>query len=138
VSYLPQRLPEDGAIDWSLTADQIHDFVRALRPPYPGAFSRLGDGRVFIDQVIPMDIDHGRSPGTVVAVLANGGFVIAAGCGALFVSEHRVQPGTADVKPGMKLDSIDFREQLRQIVDRHLAKYPDLPLNGEILAAMKA
>jgi methionyl-tRNA formyltransferase len=39
--YFGGRKPEDGVIDWSLSAQQIHDLVRAVAPPYPGATTRL-------------------------------------------------------------------------------------------------
>ncbi len=38
-SYYGRRKPEDGAIDWSRSAKEIHDLVRAVAPPFPGAFS---------------------------------------------------------------------------------------------------
>lgn len=44
----PQRTPEDGAICWSRTAQQTHDFVRAQTKPYPGAFALLGKDKVTI------------------------------------------------------------------------------------------
>lgn len=44
-SYFGGRRPDDGLIDWHAPAAAIHDLVRAVAPPYPGAFSRI-DGRV--------------------------------------------------------------------------------------------
>jgi len=38
-SYFGARRPEDGRIDWSKSAQEIHNLVRAVAPPYPGAFS---------------------------------------------------------------------------------------------------
>ena len=35
--YFGGRRPEDGIIDWSLHATAIHNLVRAVAPPYPGA-----------------------------------------------------------------------------------------------------
>jgi methionyl-tRNA formyltransferase len=41
-SYYPKRSPDDGLIDWEeLDVWQIHDLVRALTRPYPGAFAAL-------------------------------------------------------------------------------------------------
>ncbi|MGD9954399.1 MAG: formyltransferase [Burkholderiales bacterium] len=40
-SYFGGRRPEDGRIDWSKGAHAIHDLVRAVAPPYPGAFTTL-------------------------------------------------------------------------------------------------
>jgi methionyl-tRNA formyltransferase len=43
-SYFGGRRPEDGRIDWRAPAKRIHDLVRAVAPPYPGAFTEL-DGK---------------------------------------------------------------------------------------------
>jgi methionyl-tRNA formyltransferase len=43
-SYFGGRRPEDGIIDWSKDARSIHNLVRALAPPYPGALTTL-DGQ---------------------------------------------------------------------------------------------
>ncbi|MFI4909096.1 MAG: formyltransferase [Steroidobacterales bacterium] len=42
--YFGRRRPEDGRIDWSQPAGRIHDLVRAVAPPFPGAFTEV-DGR---------------------------------------------------------------------------------------------
>ena len=39
--YFGGRKPEDGVIDWSQSAQQIHNLVRAVAPPYPGATTVL-------------------------------------------------------------------------------------------------
>jgi methionyl-tRNA formyltransferase len=36
--YCGRRRPEDGRIDWSRPAREVHDLVRAVAPPFPGAF----------------------------------------------------------------------------------------------------
>ena len=36
-SYFGGRKPEDGVIDWAKSAIAIHNLVRAVAPPYPGA-----------------------------------------------------------------------------------------------------
>ena len=43
-SYFGGRKPEDGLIDWRCDAKMIHDLVRAVAPPYPGASTTI-DGR---------------------------------------------------------------------------------------------
>ena len=45
-SYFGGRKPEDGRIDWTQGARAVHDLVRAVAPPYPGAFTTLGAARV--------------------------------------------------------------------------------------------
>ena len=43
-----RRRPEDGRIDWSRPAREVHDLVRAVTHPYPGAFTDLFDGKTFV------------------------------------------------------------------------------------------
>ena len=40
--YFGRRRPEDGRIDWSRPALEIHNLVRAVAPPFPGAFGAVG------------------------------------------------------------------------------------------------
>ncbi len=41
-SYFGGRRPEDGRIDWDAGAAEIHNLVRGVAPPYPGAFCQVG------------------------------------------------------------------------------------------------
>ena len=43
--YFGRRRPEDGRIDWRWPARQIHNLVRAVAPPFPGAFAEVGGQR---------------------------------------------------------------------------------------------
>jgi methionyl-tRNA formyltransferase len=43
--YCGRRRPEDGRIDWSRPAREIHNLVRAVAPPFPGAFANFGNER---------------------------------------------------------------------------------------------
>ena len=45
-SYFGGRKAEDGRIDWQASAAQIHNLVRAVAPPYPGAFFEVRGHRV--------------------------------------------------------------------------------------------
>jgi methionyl-tRNA formyltransferase len=46
--YFGRRRPEDGWIDWSRPAEQIHNLVRAVAPPFPGAFTEVRRQRWWI------------------------------------------------------------------------------------------
>lgn len=37
-----RRRPEDGRIDWAQTAEDLHNLVRAVTAPWPGAFGYVG------------------------------------------------------------------------------------------------
>ncbi len=40
-AYFGGRKAEDGVIDWSQSAQEIHNLVRAVAPPYPGATTQV-------------------------------------------------------------------------------------------------
>ena len=44
--YFSGRKPEDGRIDWNQPAQAIHNLVRAVAPPYPGAYTDIKLGRL--------------------------------------------------------------------------------------------
>jgi methionyl-tRNA formyltransferase len=41
-SYFGRRTAADGAIDWRLGVVAVHNLVRAVAPPYPGAYATAG------------------------------------------------------------------------------------------------
>jgi methionyl-tRNA formyltransferase len=46
--YCGRRSWEDGRIDWGASAERVHNLVRALAPPYPGAFTDVRGERLFV------------------------------------------------------------------------------------------
>jgi methionyl-tRNA formyltransferase len=46
--YFGRRRPEDGKIDWERSAREIHNLVRAVAPPFPGAFGQVDGERWMI------------------------------------------------------------------------------------------
>lgn len=47
-SYFGGRTPEDGAIDWTAPAQAVHDLIRAVTRPWPGAYSDFLGPKVMI------------------------------------------------------------------------------------------
>ncbi|MGS1004165.1 formyltransferase [Burkholderia glumae] len=47
-SYFGGRKPEDGRIDWSKPAAEVYNLIRAVAPPYPGAFTELAGTRFVV------------------------------------------------------------------------------------------
>jgi methionyl-tRNA formyltransferase len=50
-SWFGKRTPEDGHINWNWQKERIQNWVRAQAHPYPGAFTKLNDRKVIIDQI---------------------------------------------------------------------------------------
>jgi methionyl-tRNA formyltransferase len=78
-SYFGGRTPEHGRIDWSQSATRIHDLVRAVAPPYPGALTTLAGApaRVLSTRVASSE-PRGRARmrvagGAIVAECGGGG-----------------------------------------------------------------
>lgn len=63
-SYFGGRKPEDGRIDWLQPAAGIHNLVRAVAPPYPGAFFDIEGHRVVVAASLrqPQLTPRGASP----------------------------------------------------------------------------
>lgn len=61
-TVMPRRRPEDGVIRWNRTTRQLHDWVRALTHPYPGAFTSVGAERVFVWKASPWRPGPGGPP----------------------------------------------------------------------------
>jgi methionyl-tRNA formyltransferase len=59
-SYFGGRRPEDGRIDWHQDAATIHNLVRGVAPPYPGAFTRAQGKRVRILRTMLQPARRGR------------------------------------------------------------------------------
>jgi methionyl-tRNA formyltransferase len=81
-SYFGGRRPEDGVIDWTRDAGTIHNLVRAVAPPYPGAFTAIGGipARILRTRVV-----DGDAPPTLAPTLAvrHGKFFAHCGGGGL-------------------------------------------------------
>ncbi len=67
-TYFGGRKPADGEIDWSLSAENVRNLVRAVTSPYPGAFSHIGDNKYFFWEVrvVPED-KNAFPPGSIIS-----------------------------------------------------------------------
>jgi methionyl-tRNA formyltransferase len=73
--YFGGRRPEDGRIDWGRPAKEIHDLVRAVAPPYPGAFTDF-DGKLL--KVLRTRLLGKRNPPSPARLYAENGHCYAA------------------------------------------------------------
>ncbi|AJI93844.1 3-beta hydroxysteroid dehydrogenase/isomerase family protein [Yersinia ruckeri] len=112
-SYFGRRTAADGEINWLKSAAELHNLVRAVTEPYPGAFTHLGQRKLIVWRARPLDCNHNKMPGTV---LSANPLVIACGDGALeiisgqsdaglYMQGHRLAAEmgmVADVRLGVK------------------------------------
>jgi methionyl-tRNA formyltransferase len=96
-TYAPMMKKEDGLIDWSLSAQEIHDRVRGLAP-WPGAFTML-DGDVL--KISCTGVSEGAGEPGVVLVASASGVDVACGDGVVRIGALQL--------PGKKmLPAADF------------------------------
>ena len=106
-SYFGGRKPEDGRIDWTLPAQRIFNLVRAVTHPYPGAFTDLGERRLFIWWALPR-ADERATPGRVLSVQP---LTVGTGKGSLEIvtlqwqdgEEQAASAGTHGLRQGLQL-----------------------------------
>jgi methionyl-tRNA formyltransferase len=60
--YFGGRKPEDGRIDFTQPAAQVYNLVRAVAPPYPGAFTDVAGTRLVLAQARPLRSDEAPPP----------------------------------------------------------------------------
>lgn len=65
-TYFGRRHPEDGLIQWTQSAKAIHNLVRAVTHPFPGAYTELNSEKLFIWKTrVHLPQNH-TSPGVVI------------------------------------------------------------------------
>ncbi len=86
-TYFGGRKPADGLMDWTKTATEIRNLVRAVTKPYPGAFTHLGDRKLIVWSASVVTGAKAAKPGTIVSATP---LVVA--CGADALQLDLVQP----------------------------------------------
>ncbi len=77
---MPKRTPEMGVLDWDRSPREVHDWVRALTRPYPGAFTSVRGERVWVWRTAdPRAAEVDEPPGTVLSVGPDGARVATRG-----------------------------------------------------------
>jgi methionyl-tRNA formyltransferase len=85
----PILTKEDGLIDWSRPAHDVHDRVRAMTP-WPGAFTHVGGKLLKVLATRPAAFRTDGAPGTIIAADTSG-VLVACGDGALEIVRAQVE-----------------------------------------------
>ena len=94
-TYYKRRTPKDGVFDFTKSAKELHDFIRAQTDPYPGAFFWLGEEKITVLSSRPTEITSGKEPGTVLGTTREGGIRVVCGDGrALDLLRCRLEDGS--------------------------------------------
>lgn len=90
VTYAPRLKKEDGRVDWTRSAEEIHNLIRGTIP-WPGAFTLAGGRRLRLwgSRLAECPPEEKGIPGQVVEIRPEG-IVVETGAGLLLLTE--VQP----------------------------------------------
>ncbi|WP_368299629.1 bifunctional UDP-4-amino-4-deoxy-L-arabinose formyltransferase/UDP-glucuronic acid oxidase ArnA [Kluyvera sichuanensis] len=79
-TYVGRRTPDDGRLIWEKPAQELHNLVRAVSDPWPGAFGYVGTNKFIVWKSRVRTDMAAAKPGTVLSVAP---LVVACGEGAL-------------------------------------------------------
>jgi methionyl-tRNA formyltransferase len=111
-TYYPKRNPEDSLIDWEEDITALERFIRAVAPPFNGAYSYLdGINKIVILEAQIFDFSdfgfNNSAIGEILQVFPNGKFVTKCFGGLLLVnkfetSHHPIKGQILSNGPGLK------------------------------------
>jgi methionyl-tRNA formyltransferase len=91
MTYFDKRTPEDGRVNWDWQRERIYNWVRALAPPYPGAFCFLKNTKIIINRILFSD--HGFffsiDSGTIVDILKDS-FIVKTPNGCIEIIDYSI------------------------------------------------
>lgn len=91
-TYTCRRIPEDGRINWSCSSLEIHNLIRAIAFPYPGAYCYFNNIKYLINKAKVGDLNikvySGRIPGRVIKMDDEGAEVLC-GTGTIKILEWK-------------------------------------------------
>jgi methionyl-tRNA formyltransferase len=92
-TYYPKRTPADSIIDWTDDVFRVERFIRAVAPPFGGAFTFIDDERLTITDSQVFDVvDFGyerEQVGTIVETFAGGRLLVRANSGLLLIKSYK-------------------------------------------------
>ncbi|MEM4406523.1 MAG: formyltransferase family protein [Candidatus Methanomethylicaceae archaeon] len=134
--YFPARKPEDGGIDWNLRVREVYNIVRALKKPYPGAFTYYDNVKIKIWDAIPFDLEpkdlFTLCNGEIYETFASKMFLVKCSDGLVLIKEWEAD-SPWEPKKRQVLKSIPIVNTLDNIFQRHKCRHPNMKINRNLL-----
>jgi len=109
-----RRTPEDGRLIWEQPADTLHNLVRAVSDPWPGAFGFVGTNKFIVWKSRVRHDVAAAKPGTVISASP---LLVACGSGAL-----EIVTGQSD--KGVYMQGAQLAQALGLVTGALLSSYP--------------
>ncbi|WP_241622394.1 bifunctional UDP-4-amino-4-deoxy-L-arabinose formyltransferase/UDP-glucuronic acid oxidase ArnA [Rosenbergiella australiborealis] len=113
-TYYRHRNPQDGRLNWFQSAEQLHNLVRAVTQPWPGAFSYVGNNPLVVWQSAIYPCQHGKKPGTVLSLSP-----LRIAC-----QENALEIITGQTPQGLYMQGVQLAEHLGLVVGSCLQLAP--------------
>ncbi len=133
--YYPKRIATDGAIDWRSNSESIHNLIRALTKPYPGAFTYYQNQKIFIwkaELIYNINITKKQNPGVIISKNLENNLCVATGNGYINVMEYDCD-SPIEIEEGETLLSCSEKEIIGNIIQRHYQAHPELTISPRLL-----
>jgi UDP-4-amino-4-deoxy-L-arabinose formyltransferase/UDP-glucuronic acid dehydrogenase (UDP-4-keto-hexauronic acid decarboxylating) len=127
-TYYPKREPADSIIDWGVDVLALDRHIRAVSPPFGGAFTFCGGDRVTIIRatILYTDLEahpfQAAAPGVICAIMPNDKFLVRCVGGVLLVHEFE-RGSSSNFRSGDRLES---PQPIRNFPRNHFGNF-DLP-----------
>ena len=130
--YFPKRIPEDGFIDWSMSAVDIFNQVKSLSKPYPNARSIVNGEIILINKASYIENSLDKSHGKILYFFSNGEILVSCGKGTLILEDYKIKNKKL-ISVGSFLMSISMKKTIKKIIKRFEKDFPNKNINRSLL-----
>ncbi|MCS2171074.1 bifunctional UDP-4-amino-4-deoxy-L-arabinose formyltransferase/UDP-glucuronic acid oxidase ArnA [Scandinavium sp. TWS1a] len=113
-TYVGRRTPDNGRLNWEQSAESLHNLVRAVSDPWPGAFGFVGTNKFIVWKSRVRHDVAAAKPGTVMSVSP---LVVACGNGALEII-------TGQTDKGVYMQGVQLAQSLGLVTSALLSSKP--------------
>ncbi|HBL78247.1 MAG: hypothetical protein A2W90_16670 [Bacteroidetes bacterium GWF2_42_66] len=103
-TYFGKRTPGDGQINWNWQKERIRNWVRAQADPYPGAFTKINNSKLTINQIRFTEHGYDESMPNGLILATNPKIMVKTPNGVVELTKTRENISTT-LKPNDKFDS---------------------------------
>jgi methionyl-tRNA formyltransferase len=110
-SYFPKREPSDGFINWNNNVDEIFNLIKALKIPYPNAYTEYKSTKILINEAMPFEYykKSRKKNGEIVTVFPDQKFLVRCKDSFLLVKSFKTSKDFTP-KVGMKFISSSIKK----------------------------
>jgi methionyl-tRNA formyltransferase len=130
--YFPKRVPEDGFIDWSMSAVDIFNQIRSLSKPYPNARTIINEEIMLINKASFINSSFDQRHGKIINLFLNGQILVSCGKGTLIIEDYQIENSKL-ISVGSFFKSISMKKTVKNTLKRFKNDFPNKNINHSLL-----